>query len=372
MKVYQCIHKYPPHIPLFEKKYRIAEKLDITFEELQRMIIADGYASSYILQPALEGKTDEVFYTLWDYERLQHLWAKENGLLTYDLTEIKLAQIAAFEPDVIYDFSAFVDRDFVRKLPRNSNIIKCCWDGIIQVKPELFPDYDIRISLHKPYIDYWLAKNRPAFELQATIPANWNNYNSKEKSIDVLFYGQYFEGMFTHRNELINDLVGFLAKSNYKFNIHLQYSEQKKARYNIKGLRRFFKKIVYPPKIIRKSTQMPIYGEKLYQTIGKSKIVINAYTDFNKDFKSNMRLYEAIGCGAFLISEEGNYPEGFTPGVDFYTYTDTKSLFTQIEKVLSDYSTHSKIAENTRLKITNLYSKEKQWERFKEHVSQYL
>ena len=371
MKIYQCIHKYPPHIPLFEKKYGIPGRKDITFNELRRLVIDDGYASSYILQPALEENINEVFFTIWDYDRLQHLWAKENGLITRNLTEIKLAQVEEFQPDIIYDFSAWLDRDFVRKLPWNTNYKKLCWDAIIQVKPELFPDYDIRVSLHKPYIDYWLARNKPAFELQAAIPVAWANYCSENREIDILYYGQYFEGMFTQRNYLVNELIQYLQNTDYKVNIHLQYSLQTKSIINIRGLKRL-KRIVYPSKFIRKNTKEPIYGEELYSTIGKSKIVINAYTDFNVNFKSNMRLYEAIGCGAFLISEEGCYPEGFVPEEDFYTYTDSKTLFEQIERVLSDWETHSKIAERTRLKISNLYSKENQWKQFKENVEKFL
>jgi spore maturation protein CgeB len=356
---------------MFEKKYGIADRKNLTFEELRQLVIKDGYASSYILHPALEGKTDEVFYTIWDYERLQYLWAKEYSLLSYDLTEIKLAQIEEYAPDVLYDFSAFIDRDFIRKLPRKSTLLKCCWDGIINEKPEMFPDYDVRISLHKPYIDYWRRKNKNAFELQAAIPSQWNKYGCEDRPIDILFYGQYYEAMFSHRNHLINELIHYTQDKDWLVNIHLQYPLQKKAIIPVRGLRRI-KKIIYPPKFIRQHTKNGIYGDELYSAIGKAKIVINAYTDYNTEYKSNMRLFEAIGCGAFLISEEGNYPEGFIPGVDFYTYTDTESLFSQIEKVLSDWPAHSKIAENTRLKITGMYSKEKQWERFKEHVSQYL
>ena len=227
------------------------------------------------------------------------------------------------------------------------------------------------MSLHKPYIDYWLAKNKPAFELQAAIPAAWVNYCSKNREIDILYYGQYFEGMFTQRNYLVNELIQYLQNKDYKANIHLQYNLQTKNIINIRGLRRF-KKIIYPSKFIRKNTKEPIYGKELYSTIGKSKIVINAYTDYNADYKSNMRLYEAIGCGAFLISEKGCYPEGFVPDEDFYTYTDSKSLFEQIERVLSDWEVHSKIAERTRLKISNLYSKKNQWELFKKNVEKFL
>jgi spore maturation protein CgeB len=82
-----------------------------------------------------------------------------------------------------------------------------------------------------------------------------------------------------------------------------------------------------------------------------------------------MRLFESIGLGTFLISEEGNYPEGFEQGVDFYTYHDFKSLETQIEKVLADWPYHQQMAKNTQDKISKLYSKEKQWLLFQDYIS---
>ena len=112
MRIYQTIHKYPHHIALFEKQNNITDETDISFAEIQKLILEDGYASSYILLPAIEGKTDQVFFTLWDYERLQHLWAKEHGLNSKDLSVIKHAQLEWYKPDIFYNHSAFCDNDF--------------------------------------------------------------------------------------------------------------------------------------------------------------------------------------------------------------------------------------------------------------------
>ena len=104
--------------------------------------------------------------------------------------------------------------------------------------------------------------------------------------------------------------------------------------------------------------------------ISQAKIVVNAYGNFNQHYKSNMRLFEAIGLGAFLISEEGNYPYGFEPGVDFYTYRDSAELIEQIERVLADWPAHAEIAARTRKKIMAIYSKERQWRDFQNFVSE--
>ena len=163
MKVFQCIHKYNPHIPLLEKKYGVTDDMD--FKTLQRIVVDDGYASTYILSPALEHKTEEVFYTIWDYDRLQHLWAREHGLKTNDLSKIKLAQIEEYQPDIFYNFSAFCDQNFIKKLGKAKNRKDIYWNGIIEPKPRTYLEYDGQISLHRPYIKYWKDRGLSALEL---------------------------------------------------------------------------------------------------------------------------------------------------------------------------------------------------------------
>ena len=183
MRVYQAIHKYAPHIPLFEKRIGIDDRTDITFVELQKLIIKDGFASSYILQPAIQGKTDEVFFTIWDYERLQYLWADEHGMQSRDLSVIKKAQIDWFQPDVFYNHSAFCDNGFIEKFELDEKIIKVCWFAFIKMKPLFLPGYDIRVSLHRPFIEYWRNRDLVAYELQPSFVDSWSEFSQKRKKL---------------------------------------------------------------------------------------------------------------------------------------------------------------------------------------------
>ncbi|MBK6285954.1 MAG: hypothetical protein IPF54_27655 [Draconibacterium sp.] len=102
MRVYQCIRAYDPYFPAFESKYRIKEN-NFTFNEIRNLLIKDGFASTYILEPAFRNEKD-FFFTFWNYETLQFKWAEENGLKTKNLDEIRIAQIEEFKPDVIIIF----------------------------------------------------------------------------------------------------------------------------------------------------------------------------------------------------------------------------------------------------------------------------
>jgi spore maturation protein CgeB len=365
MRIYQCIHKYSPHIPLFENKYGVTDDMD--FDTLRRLIVDDGYASTYILQPALEHKPEEVFFTIWDYERLQWKWAEEKGMTSRDLQEIKLAQIEEYQPDVFYNMSAFCDGHFINRLGKNRERIDVYWNGIIESTPRTFLDYDGQLSLHRPYIDHWRKQGLKALELQPGIPDSWAQYDSSNKSIDVLFYGQYLRGMFNNRNRMVEDLLRYKIKNKIDLRCHLSFKEKRLKLLSISKLpwaRVNLPIITFPSKLIRKNSLQPLYGQTLYQSITNARIVVNAYTDDNKDYKSNMRLYEATGLGAFLISEEGTYPDGFAPGFDFYTYRNSGDLIEQIHRVLDDWPAHEIIAKRTQHKVTQLYSKKRQWQDF--------
>ena len=371
MKIYQCIHKYIPHIPLFEARNGVTDEMD--YETLHRLLIEDGYASTYALGPALALDTDQVFFTIWDYDRLQRKWAEKHGFKAKNLTEIKLAQVEEYQPDVFYNFSAFCDDNFIRQLGKRKDRKDIYWNGIIQPEPMTFPEYEGQISLHRPYVEYWKKQGLKAKELQPGIPSGWSDIGGGEKEIDVLFYGQFFKGMFDNRNQLIEDLLRYKLSSGVDVRCHLTYKERRSTIFRIRGLpsttiRSPF--IKFPSSLVRKHSFSPLYGRSLYEEISKARIVVNAYTNDNSEYKSNMRLFEAIGLGAFLISEEGNYPEGFEPGVDFYTYRSSSELITQIERVLSDWPTHAEMAANTRKKISQLYSKERQWQDFLSFVEE--
>jgi len=183
----------------------------------------------------------------------------------------------------------------------------------------------------------------------------------------VLFYGQYCRVMFDNRNRLVDDLLRYKRETGRDIRCHLTYTEQCPTIFRIPRLpwtRIRAPVVTFPSKLVRQESLPPLYGDTLYRAIAQSRIVVNAYTDDNRDYKSNMRLYEAIGLGAFLISEEGAYPDGFEPGVDFYTYRDANELITQIERVLSDWPKHAAMAQRAREKITGLYSKARQWNDF--------
>ncbi len=369
MKVYQCIRAYDPYLPAFEKKYRINEN-NFSFSELRRLLIKDGFAGTYILKPAFEENNDAVFFTFWNYKILQYKWAEENGLKSQNLDEIRLAQIEAVKPDVYYNFSTYYDNNTLLEGITNTNMIKVCWDATINsFIPPLHEKYDIRLSLFEPYVKYWNQHGYKSFVLPPAFPDSWEGLTREQKDIDILFYGQIIDHFFSDRNKILEELINWNKKKGYNLKVHVQIPKQKKPLLNVRGLRRFANWMPAASRSIREKALPPIYGQELYETISKSKIVINAFGNFNGSFKENMRNYETTGCGAVLISEDGIYPNHFIPGNDFFTYKNTPELFDKIEHVLSLPDQGFELGQNTRNKLKKIYSKQEQWDLFVNFVN---
>ena len=77
-----------------------------------------------------------------------------------------------------------------------------------------------------------------------------------------------------------------------------------------------------------------------------------------------MRCFEAMGCGALLVSDAGTYPVGMVADETIVTYQTSEDCLNQIRRSLADWTAAKQIADNGRKQISNLYSKERQWALF--------
>ncbi|MGC1560897.1 MAG: glycosyltransferase, partial [Bradyrhizobium sp.] len=74
------------------------------------------------------------------------------------------------------------------------------------------------------------------------------------------------------------------------------------------------------PKAIKDITRAPAFGRDLYRLIGEAKIVLTGAIDIAGNDRGNLRCFEAIGCGALLLSDDGIYPEGMKDGDTMFIY----------------------------------------------------
>jgi hypothetical protein len=115
------------------------------------------------------------------------------------------------------------------------------------------------------------------------------------------------------------------------------------------------------------------WGLDMYRVLARSRIVVNRHGDIAEDYANNMRLFEATGMGALLMTEAArNLPGLFEPGVEVVTYDGVDDLVDKVRhyaarddereaiatagqrRTLADHTYRRRIAELDELLRTRL------------------
>ena len=87
------------------------------------------------------------------------------------------------------------------------------------------------------------------------------------------------------------------------------------------------------------------------------------------DDRGNMRCFEAMGCGALLLSDDGIYPERMKDGETMLTYKSPDEAVNLARQVLANEADGNLVAARGRKMVGDFYNKTLQWQRFVEIVS---
>ena len=83
----------------------------------------------------------------------------------------------------------------------------------------------------------------------------------------------------------------------------------------------------------------------MYRVLRESRITINRHIDVAEDYANNMRLYEATGCGALLITDaKRNLDDLFRLGAEVVAYRDESEAVELVERYLEDTEARERIA----------------------------
>jgi len=378
MRVFQITHKYDPYIAYFEKKYGVDD--DLTFDQLRRLLLQDRFYAPHILLPCLNPADESSFYVMWDYERLQRAWAREHGIEQAGLKDILYAQIEAHGPDVFYSVSPcyFTAEELRTRMARN--IIKVAWNAAPGGDRIDYGAYHVRLC------------NLPTWVGQAAVPGGCRHVLfhpahdpvmdafacNQERHIDILFSGQYVAGFFERRNQLLRKLARWKQKSelNIQLNVMCTHSAGRdiypfmrpwrlRVMLNRFGNRCFADP---PPETVRQFLP-PVFGVELYKQLSQCKIAFNAAVDCADVYRANMRNFEALGCGAHMLSDEGIYPDGFEEGRNFTAYKSFSDFQGKVRHYLRNPAESRAIAVAGHQFVRERYSKENQWREFQRIVA---
>jgi spore maturation protein CgeB len=96
---------------------------------------------------------------------------------------------------------------------------------------------------------------------------------------------------------------------------------------------------------IRERYRGEAWGMAMYEVLAQSRIVVNRHIDVAAGYANNMRLYEATGSGALLVTDPGkNLGELYEPGREVVVYDGVEDLVERLEGLIADDAERRRIA----------------------------
>jgi Glycosyl transferases group 1 len=326
----------------------------------------DRYGALHFLKPVLDG-SPEAFFTNGDDELLQRQWAREQGMGGKPTLEtILLAQIEHHRTEVFYNLDPVrYPSAFVSKLPGCVRTT-FCWRAAPSGNADLTA-YGAVLGNFPSILESWRQRGCMAELFFPAVDPLMDQYGHGERPIDVLFVGGYSRH-HTTRARILEQVANLADARQVVYCLEVSrltmLAESAIGRWlPLQKHRR--------PDAIAKIAKSPVFGRPLYELIGASKIVLNGAIDMAGEDRGNMRCFEAMGCGALLVSDAGRYPEGMEAGDTMSVYQNGGDCLGQIESCLSDWGAAKQKADRGRSKIRDLYSKERQWALFEKLLERF-
>ncbi len=276
--------------------------------------------------------TAELFTNI---KPLQQAWVQEE-LPTAERAlsehEVALAQVAAFQPDILwYVHSDDLLLAQIRALPHPPRLI-LGWVGSAIPRQRKWQQLDLMLSCAPESVTYFSQNGLPALHLNHGFDPRINrSLVARAPLIDLSFIGSIIRSTDFHllREQILVKLVDALKIGIYSPSANYSARDQVKtvARATLQRTTRTLQRShLLPPSlakqpVIRRALQgttapfrlvhphlqaalrPAVFGLEMFQTLCDSKINLNIHADSSPLYASNMRLFEATGVSACLLTD---------------------------------------------------------------------
>jgi len=291
-------------------------------------------------------------------EWLQKRWALDHNVSFSSkgwASDILIAQINEFKPDVIFaQDHDLMTYEFRKKIKKSCTNIKLTigWDGVALNNAERYEGMDIMLSCVDHIVEYYKQHGFSSYLLpfgfEATlldeISCPVNHYDVTFVGGLSLSEGGHYQRLFLLIQLLNNLNIDLWLSSNFlrqTIKSTLYFFKQAKIRklYNhIKTLSDYYSLLNH--------SKETVFGLEMYKVLATSKIVINSHLDAARNQAGNMRLFEATGVGACLVTDwKENLADYFEPEKEVVIYRTPEECIEKIKWLLSHPTERETIAK---------------------------
>jgi len=227
-----------------------------------------------------------------------------------------LRQVQLLRPDVVYvhDINLIPPR-MVRELRRSTGIV--VGEHASPLPPRSFvQSYDLLVSALPAIVERARQWGVDAEWIPLGYDDRWvTRSRASERPIDAIFVGS-----FTRLQPTTAPLLRAVGAAVPGLEIYGQADQRVLEQ---AGLAQYHRG--------------PAWGREMYELLGRSKIVVNRHGSIAGDSAVNMRMYEATGSGAALVTEQkSNLGELFEVGVEVAPYTSIDDAARVVSGLLAD------------------------------------
>jgi spore maturation protein CgeB len=360
---------------------KIGDYKNVSYNELYSKIVQTLYGTANFYSQHMKRLGNSAQDIFADVEPLQKAWAKENSVNYNEvdwLKDIAIKQIKAFKPDVLFLQNLYIfDQKFQQHIRKELD------KPIIIIGHRSAPTNDFSVfnnlNLILTAAPHFFRKMKQhgakavfmplAFEKSVIdcLPCNFN------REIDFSFVGTVGSPNDAHSQRyLILEKLLEATPIQIWSNVSPKPGNKKKRSLNkfIYELNNLLNKLEIPNEIrgkipvIRRGARWkfdptapsigekfpdrifcPVFGLDNYSVLARSKITFNHHIDCAENYAGNIRLYEATGMGACLITDwKSNLSELFKIDHEIVTYRSADECTEKVNYLLKNDSVRKDIA----------------------------
>ncbi|WP_277057361.1 glycosyltransferase [Trichlorobacter lovleyi] len=296
----------------------------LPFQQQRDAVMSDGFAAIHNFVPGLCGAGYDAQFIIANCPQLQATWLQEHNLEIQPdqnwIHDVLRLQIEQYRPDVLLLSDSYLfDSSFLRSLSYRPSVI-LGWAG--EYIPETVDWSGFDAILSNFYYSLMRAYRYGARATERFAPGftAWlaDETVGQEPIFDVVFVGQW-TSLHHHRNNLISALARE-AYHNKTFSLGLYISGDPR---------------IMPPEVTALN-RGGVFGLAMHRALKGGRIAMNF--GLGKEFQEagNMRIFEVIGSGVFLLHEYmPNIREYFEPGYELETFGDEREMLDKIRYYLA-------------------------------------
>jgi hypothetical protein len=281
---------------------------------------------------------DSDFYSYWlnqsgwsavdvianDYV-LQMKWASENNIQSTNMLEICMMQIIAFRPSIVYfqDLSMLTDEvaNFLR-----ANNIKICGQHASPLPPTLnFRNMDLFITSMPHLLDLARSNGTNSIYLPLAFDHRILSETSAQKW-DARSPGGFVGGYTPSHKDGVEFVLSALKHQRSMALYGYGWDDSLEALLN--GI----------------AWNGAVWGLDMFNLLGGWKISLNRHIDMSGSHANNMRMYEATGMGALLLTDRKQKNDLFVSDSEIIEYDGFADLHAKLSFLLSNPSKAEEIA----------------------------